>query len=362
MFKSRGYATGAFGKWHLGHHPQFHPHRHGFDEFIGLPYSNDMWPKHPNSTYPPLPLFDGEVVIESDPDQRKLTRLYTERAVGFIEKHRDEPFFAYVAHAMPHVPLHVSEAFKGRTGLGMYADVIAEIDWSVGEILDTLERTGNAERTLVIFTSDNGPWLLYGDHAGSSGPLREGKGTTFEGGVRVPFIARLPGVIPADSTCTELAATIDLLPTFAALAGAEMPADRIIDGRSILPLLRAEAGAASPHDSYLDYYGQRLEAVRSGQWKLIFPHDYVKPAPPGGAGKPGEYARPRIELSLYDLKKDPQESSNVVAEHPEVVARLETIADRAREDLGDSLRKQQGRNVRPPGRISGAGTRTQKSG
>lgn len=355
MFKSRGYATGIFGKWHLGHEPPFHPYRHGFDEFIGLPYSNDMWPKHPSSTYPPLPLFDGEAVVESDPDQRKLTRLYTERAVAFIEKHRDKPFFAYVPHAMPHVPLHVSEEFKGKTGMGMYADVIAEIDWSVGQILDAVKRTGNEERTLVIFTSDNGPWLLYGDHAGSSGRLREGKGTTFEGGVRVPFIARLPGAIPAGSTCGEMAATIDLLPTFAALVGAEIPADRIIDGRSILPLLRAETGAASPHEAYLYYYGQRLEAVRSGQWKLIFPHDYVKPSPPGGGSKPGKYARPQIGLSLFDLKADPGESRNVVSEHPDVVKRLEAIADRAREDLGDSLRKQKGSNVRPPGELSPVG-------
>ena len=352
MFKSRGYATAIFGKWHLGDAPRFLPTRHGFDEYFGLPYSNDMWPKHPESKFPDLPLLDGEKLVELNPDQRKLTALYTERAVTFIERNKDRPFFCYMPHSMPHVPLFVSEKFQGKTGLGLYADVIAEIDWSVGQILDALKRNGLDEKTLVIFTSDNGPWLYFGDHGGSAGGLREGKTTTFEGGARVPCVMRWPGTIPAAKTCREVAATIDLLPTFAALCGAELSPDRIIDGKDISPLMRDENGAKSPHEAYYYYWGRRLQAVRSGKWKLIFPHEYNRVATPGGGGKPGRYQqepRARVELSLYDLEADPGETKNLVAEHPVVVKRLEALADKAREDLGDTLTKREGKNVRPPG-------------
>ena len=361
VLKSRGYATGMVGKWHLGDAPQFLPTRNGFDEYFGLPYSNDMWPRHPESRFPDLPLMEGEEKIERNPDQRKLTTAYTERAVSFIERNKSKPFFLYVAHSMPHVPLFVSEKFEGKTGMGLYADVIAEIDWSVGQILDALKRSGVDENTLVVFTSDNGPWLSYGDHGGSAGPLREGKTTTFEGGVRVPCVMRWPGTIPAGSVVSEVASTIDLLPTFAKLVGAALSADRIIDGKDISSLMRNEPGAKSPHEAFYYFWGQRLQAVRSGKWKLVFPHEYNHVATPGGGGKPGRYQRdPRasIELSLFDLEADPGETKNVIADHPDVVKRLEALAERAREDLGDTLTNREGKNVREPGRLPGSATAT----
>jgi len=356
LLKSRGYATGVFGKWHLGHHPKFLPTRHGFDVYFGLPYSNDMWPKHPTAgrSYPPLPLIDGETTVEQNPDQSQLTTQYTQRAVQFIEANRSRPFFLYVPHSMPHVPLFVSDKHKGKSGQGLYGDVIMEIDWSVGEICAALARANLEQNTLVIFTSDNGPWLSYGNHGGSSGPLREGKGTTWEGGVRVPCVMRWPGKIPAGSTCTETAATIDVLPTAAALAGAEVPADRVIDGRDIRPLMFAEAGAKSPHEAYYFYWNDQLEAVRSGRWKLHFPHPYrslSSAASAGRDGKPGPYVQKQTGLALYDLEADLGETRNVAADHPDVVQRLKELADRARDDLGDSTQDKRGKNVRPAGRL-----------
>jgi len=218
LVKPQGYATGIFGKWHLGDRREFLPVHHGFDEFLGLPYSNDMWPNHPEArpgTYPPLPLIEADQVKELMPDQTQLTTRYTERAVRFIQQNRDRPFLLYLAHSMPHVPLFVSDKFKGATAHGLYGDVVAEIDWSVGQIADTLKHLNLDDRTLLIFTSDNGPWLSYGNHAGSTGLLREGKGTAWEGGVRVPFIARWTGQIPAGAVCREPAMTIDILPTIA---------------------------------------------------------------------------------------------------------------------------------------------------
>ncbi len=247
VLKTRGYATAIFGKWHLGDAPEFLPTRHGFDEYFGLPYSNDMWPKHPTSrSYPDLPLFSGTSVVERNPDQSQLTTWYTEHAVRFIESNRDRPFFLYVPHNMPHVPLFVSEKFAGQSSRGLYGDVMMEIDWSVGQILDSLKRNGLDEKTLVVFTSDNGPWLVYGDHAGRTGGLREGKGTSFEGGQREPCIMRWPGHIPAGTVCHEPAMTIDLLPTIARLVGAEVPPN--IDGLDIRPLIFGEPGAKSPHE------------------------------------------------------------------------------------------------------------------
>src|ERR1051325_3432810 len=235
LVKQKGYATAIFGKWHLGHHPQFLPTRHGFDEYFGLPYSNDMWPKHPTAKFPDLPLIEGEKTIELNPDQSQLTTRYTERAVAFIERNKDRPFFLYVPHAMPHVPLHVSERFRGKSAQGLYGDVIEEIDWSVGEILATLRRLGLDENTLVIFTSDNGPWLSYGNHAGSAGRLREGKGTTWEGGTREPSLMRWPAHFPATWVSDQMLMTIDLFPTIASLIGAKPPAPKI-DGIDVWPI------------------------------------------------------------------------------------------------------------------------------
>ncbi len=356
LVKQRGYATACFGKWHLGDAPKFLPTRNGFDEYFGLPYSNDMWPYHPTAKhFPALPLIDGEKVVNdnvSAEDQTHLTTWYTERAVKFIEKSKDRPFLLYVAHSMPHVPLFVSEKYEGKSARGLYGDVIMEIDWSVGQILDALKQQGLDEKTLVIFTSDNGPWLSYGEHGGCALPLREGKGTSFEGGVREPCIMRWPGKIPAGTECSELAATIDILPTVARLVGAQVPDDRIIDGEDIWPLISGVPGAKTPHEVYYYYYANnQLQAVRSGKWKLHFPHGYrtLDGRPGGKGGKPVPYVQKKTGLELYDLEADLSESNNVADKHPEVVARLQEYGEKAREDLGDSLTKRKGKNVRPAG-------------
>lgn len=352
LLKGRGYATAMFGKWHLGHDRMFLPTNHGFDEYLGLPYSNDMWPRHPERKgfFPDLPLIEADQVIKLDPDQSTLTAMYTDRAVRFIEKNRDKPFFLYVAHTMPHVPLFVSKTFDGRTKQGLYGDVIAEIDWSVGRIVDAVHRASLDSDTLIVFTSDNGPWLSYGNHAGSAGRFREGKGTTFEGGVRVPFIARWPGRIGRGGVSHQPAMTIDLLPTIAALAGAAVPNDRTIDGRDIWPLLADPRRATSPHDALLFYWGNELHAVRSGRWKLHAPHPYQSLAAAGADGTPGKYVRKQIPESLFDLEQDPGETTDVSEKHREVVNALRNVVLRAREDLGDSLTGRAARNVRPAGK------------
>jgi arylsulfatase A-like enzyme len=351
VLKTRGYATAIYGKWHLGHEKPFLPVHHGFDEYFGLPYSNDMWPRHPQQKdfYPDLPLIEGDRVIERDPDQSQLTRRYTERAVGFIERNRERPFFLYVPHTMPHVPLFASEKFKGKTAGGLYGDVVAEIDWSVGQILDAVRRAGLDEQTLVVFTSDNGPWMSYGNHGGSPGPFRESKGTSFEGGVRVPFVARWPGRIAAGSASPLPAMTIDLLPTLAQLAGATLPSANPPDGRDLWPILSNPGAATAPHDALYFYWGPELHAVRSGHWKLHLPHPYQSLERAGQDGLPGKYVRKELELSLFDLDADPAESNNVAGRHPDVVQRLSTVVERARADLGDSLTRRAGRNVRPAG-------------
>ncbi len=351
VLRTRGYATAIFGKWHLGHHPRFLPTHHGFDAYFGLPYSNDMWPRHPTvRTFPELPLIEGDKVVQLDPDQHQLTTWYTEHAVKFIDEHREQPFFLYVPHSMPHVPLFVSDKYAGKTERGLFGDVISEVDWSVGQILEALKKHGLDDRTLVIFTSDNGPWLLYGNHAGSSGPLREGKATSFEGGVREPFVARWPGHIPAGRVCREPSMTIDLLPTFAHLAGAEVPSEPSIDGLDITPLLLDKAGAKSPHDAFYFYWGRELQGVRSGRWKLHMPHKYVSVETPGGEGKPGKYVTKTIERSLFDLEADPGETRDVADENPEVVARFES-AGRARPGRS-------GRHGASAGRHGGAPSRS----
>jgi len=353
ILQQRGYATACFGKWHLGHHPEFLPTRHGFDVYFGLPYSNDMWPKHPTSKFPDLPLIDGEKIVEYNPDQTKLTTQYTERAVDFIARNKDRPFFLYVPHSMPHVPLFVSDKFAGKSGAGLYGDVIEELDWSVGQIRAALAKHGLTDRTLVIFSSDNGPWLSYGNHAGTAGPLREGKGTTFDGGVRVPFVAAWPGVIPAGTVSAEPAMTIDVLPTVADFVRAPM-GQLPIDGKSIRPLLEAAKDAKSPHEALYFYWGRELQAVRSGPWKLHVPHGYNKPDPVGGDAKPGKMTTPRIEKSLFHLGNDIGESKNVAAENPEVVARLEKLLAAMRADLGDSATMTTGKGVRPAGQAEPA--------
>ena len=368
LCKSRGYATGCFGKWHLGDLPEFLPTRHGFDEYYGLPYSNDMWPylngeetldagrrMWKGKPMPPLPLYEDETIVDEDvspDDQKQLTTQYTERAVDFIDRHAGkQPFFVYVPHSMVHIPLFVSEKFAGRSGAGLYGDVVMELDWSVGQILAALERGGVGENTLVVFTSDNGPWLNFGNHAGSAGPLREGKGTMWEGGHREPCVMRWPARIPAGTACEELCTTMDLLPTFAALIGAELP-DRKIDGRDILPLLTQE-DARSPHEMFYGFYQGALQVVRDRRWKLTLPHKYrtLSGRPGGKDGKPVRYDHVGIGVRLYDLKNDVGETTDVAADHPKVVARLLRHAEAARAELGDKLTGRQGSGVRPVGRV-----------
>ena len=356
VFKSKGYATAMYGKWHLGDAPEFRPTRHGFDEWFGVPYSHDMWPRHPVNpkAYIDLPLMENDAVLKLNPEPGELTAAVTERAVKFIDRSKDKPFFLYVPHPLPHVPLGTSDAFKGKTGQGAYSDVIAEIDDSVGQILSALKRNGIDEKTLVLFSSDNGPWLLYGDHAGSAGPVREGKATSFDGGVRVPFLARWPGKVPAGTVCREVAGTIDVLPTLAKLIGADgHPADRPIDGKDVWPLMTAQPGAKSPHEAYPIYWGGSLEAVRSGRWKLHLGHPYLTIPTPGAGGQPGKGATKQVGVELFDLDSDPGESKDVAAANPEVVKRLQACAERVREDLGDARLKIKGKGQREPGRVGG---------
>ena len=352
VLKARGYATAIYGKWHLGHLPPFLPTRHGFDDYLGLPYSNDMWPSHPERMqFPPLPLYSGDAVLTVNPDQSQLTGEYGRRAVAFIERNRERPFFVYLAHTMPHVPIFASDRFRGRSRQGLYGDVVEEIDDSVGQVAAALRRLGLERETLVFFASDNGPWLSYGDHAGSAGPLREGKGTAFEGGVRVPFVARWPGRIPPGTVVREPAMTIDVLPTIARLVGAPLP-ERPIDGLDISPLLLGEAGARSPHDALLFYYGTELRAVRGGRFKLVLPHrSQTLDGPAGSGGRPGKYRQAEVPLALYDLVADVGETTDVASAHPDVVKRLLEAAEKAREDLGDSLTGKTGRGLREPGRV-----------
>lgn len=371
LCRGRDYATAMFGKWHLGCQEPFLPANHGFDVSYGIPYSNDMWPWHPayahftdavekrKKGYPDLFTFEGREIVDPEvtaEDQMRFTTDFGRRAAEFVRAHADEPFFLYVAHPMPHVPLFVDEASRGRSARGLYGDVIEEIDDSVGRVLDALDDCGIAENTLVFFASDNGPWLSYGDHAGSVGPLREGKGTTFDGGVRVPCLVRFPGRVPAGRISDEPWMTIDLLPTVAHLIDAELPA-LPIDGRNAWPLLAGAPDAASPQEAYFFWYHKnQLEAMRAGRWKLHFPHGYrtMQGREPGSGGSPGKYDySARTGLELYDLTADIGERSDLASQRPEVVARLTALANAMRARLGDALTEREGSENREPGRVDG---------
>ncbi len=374
LCKQENYATACFGKWHLGTQKKFLPLQHGFDKYYGLPYSNDMWPFHPayvdlpaNSAkrkrgYPDLPLIENNQIIDpvvTGEDQCQLTTEYTRRAVEFIDQNRDRPFLLYVPHSMVHVPLFVSDKFAGKSGAGLMGDVVMEVDWSVGEILSALRRNHLEQNTLVVFTSDNGPWLSYGDHAGSAKPLREGKGTMFEGGYRVPTIFWWPGKIPAGTTCDELASTIDIMPTVAKLLDTTLP-DHKIDGHDIRPLMFGEAGAKSPHHAFYCYYqGGELQAVRDRRWKLHAPHSYrtLNGRPGGTNGKPVNYQQQKIGAELFDLKNDVGETTDVANQHPQVVARLKAELEKGRADLGDKLTGTQGSGIRPAGKADNPPTK-----
>jgi arylsulfatase len=353
--KAEGYSTAAYGKWHLGHLPDFLPTKHGFDEFYGIPYSHDMWPKHPvtKNYYPELPLIEGEKTIQTNPDQSQFTTSFTEKTIDFIKRKKDKPFFVYLAHPMPHVPLAVSNKFKGKSKQGLYGDVMMELDWSIGQIRETLKKLKLEENTLLIVTSDNGPWLNYGNHAGSAGGLREGKGTSFEGGQRVPCLMTWKGKVPAGLVANNLSAALDILPTIVEATGAKLPKRRI-DGVSVLEVLKGSI-TINPRTSFLYYYRKNnLEAVRDENWKLVFPHPgrtyegfaAGKDGMPGGANENFGF-----EGGLYDLRRDPGERYNVMNDNPEVVKRLTQIADEARQDIGDDLTKSEGKNRRTIGKI-----------
>lgn len=339
VLKKRGYATGIVGKWHLGDQKVFLPTRQGFDSYFGIPYSNDMG--KPRRNYPPLPLMRNETVIESEPDQRLLTKRYTAEAIKFINANKTKPFFLYLPHTMPHNPIFASEEFAGKSKNGRFGDAVEEIDWSTGEILKAIKANGIDENTLVIFTSDNGAARRWG---GSNAPLSGFKGSTMEGGMREPCVIRWPGKIPAGKTCDALASTIDLLPTFAKLAGGGAPTDRIIDGKEITSIMYHPDTAKTPHEAFYYYFRDQLQAVRSGPWKL---HLARKQRRRGKKAKPKQ-----LPNRLYHLDKDIGEKTNVAAENPDVVKRLLALAQKAREDLGDG--KQAGKGQRPAGRVKKA--------
>lgn len=357
LLKQKGYSTAIFGKWHLGDAKQFMPLQNGFDEYYGLPYSNDMWPKHPQQgsiyNFPDLPTYEGNEIVGYNTDQSRFTTDYTERSISFIKRNADRPFFLYLAHSMPHVPLAVSDKFKGKSRRGLFGDVMMELDWSVGEIMKTLSELNLEDNTIVIVTSDNGPWANYGNHAGSSGGLREAKATTFDGGNRVPCIVYWKGHTKGGTICNRLASNIDLFPTFAEIADAPLP-DRKIDGVSILSLIEGKAGA-NPRESFVYYYNKNdLEAVTDGDFKLVFPHKYVSYGlfEPGSDGLPGKLGNLSIsEPELYDLRRDPGERYNVADKYPERLAKLSKIADEMRVELGDDLTGGKGNSRRPIGRV-----------
>ena len=332
VLKPRGYKTAVFGKWHLGDQPDTRPPARGFDESCGLMYSNDMWKFHPETRgfdKWPLQFWDnGKITIEdvTPADQKSLSTWYTEHAVSFIARHKQQPFFLYVPHSMPHVPIFCSSKFEGKSGQGLYADVMMELDWSVGEIMQALETAGVADNTVVLFTSDNGPWISYGNHAGKT-PYREAKGTGFDGGIRSACIVRYPRAIAPGSASERMFCSIDILPTFAHLAGAELP-QYPLDGKNVWNLITGEADAANPHDFYAFSTGDTFEGVISGdgRWKLHLSHAYRTLVKPGNDGKPGDYANKRIALALFDVADDPLETTNVLEKYPEVAVKMQAFA------------------------------------
>ena len=366
MLKAKGYATGIFGKWHLGDTAGYLPLSHGFDEYMGLPYSNDMWPVEYDGTrsktgsrflwYPPLPLLRGDRVVDTVftlEQQATLTGMLTDEAIRFIRKNAKRPFLAYVPYPMPHVPINATKDFRGRSRQGLYGDMLQEVDHHVGRILQCLKDQGLDDNTLVVFTSDNGPWANFGNHAGSTGGLREGKGTTYEGGVRVPCIVRWKGIVPAGLVANQLASAIDILPTVAALTESPLP-ERRIDGVDFSEVLRGNMDLHPRKTFYYYYRTNSLEAVRIDNWKLVFAHPSrsYEGQVPGRDGVPGNAPETvPMPQALYDLRRDPGERYDVQAQFPEMVRRLEALAEQARADLGDDLTKTKGTNQRPADRI-----------
>ncbi len=338
LLKEAGYATKIVGKWHCGDQPEFLPTRHGFDSYYGIPYSNDMGRQKEDDVYPPLPLLRDEEVIQAQPDQRGITERYVEESVRFIRENKEKPFFLYFAHMHVHLPHYPPARFVAESENGVYGAAVAAIDWAADVLFDELQSLGLDDNTLVIFTSDNGSRAR--DEGGSNGPLRSTKGTTWEGGQRVPCIMRWPGVIPAGTECNELALSMDLHPTLAAITGATLPSDRTIDGKDIRPLMQAEKDAESPHESFFYYKRNSIEAVRSGQWKLHIRKDDEE------------------MQQLYNLESDIGETENLYEQHPEIVADLQIKIDACRRELGDDATGISGANVRPIGRVENPDTLT----
>jgi len=349
LLKRHGYTNAIFGKWHLGHRIEYLPLQNGFDEYSGLICSNDMWPvdydgnplnEDKRSYYPPMSFWKGNKPtsnIETLNDQAQITRQITELSVDFIERNKNNPFFLYVPHPMPHQPIAASDEFLGKSELGLYGDVIMEIDWSVGQIIDALKKNGIDDNTLIIYASDNGPWLNYGKWGGSAGPLREGKGTMWEGGARVPCIMRWPDKITPGQSITKIASTIDIYPTIAEIVGDEING-YANDGVSLMPILNGDKNS-NPRNELYYYYGEKLIAVRKGKWKLVFPHVYrsYEGVEAGKDLHPGPYNKGSSGLELYDLINDIGERKDVAALYPHIVRELEQVGNMARSKLGDKL-------------------------
>lgn len=329
VFGANGYKTAIFGKWHLGDQDGTRPWNRGFDESCGLLYSNDMWEYHPdNPKYWgqwPLQYFEnGQVKIDrvTPEDQSHLTQWYTEKSVDFIDRHKDEPFFLYVPHSMPHVPIFAGEAFKGKSGCGLYADVMMELDWSIGQIMGVLKKNRLEDDTIVVLTSDNGPWLSYGNHAGTT-PFREGKATSFDGGIRSACVIKYPGKIPAGTASDQMLCSVDLLPTLAALTGADLPVNPI-DGENVWGIISSNGDAVNPHAYYPITHREHFEGVISGdgRWKLLIPHSYRTLVKAGHDGQSGRYEQRKLGLSLFDMKNDPYETTDVKDAHPQVLKQM----------------------------------------
>jgi len=348
LLKAEGYTTMCVGKWHLGDQPEFLPMRHGFDHYFGIPYSNDMFKPEAETRQRVVPLMrDNEVVkLWKEEDQEQMNRVYTEEAVKFIRDNREQPFYLYLAHNAVHFPIVPGKEFLGKSGNGRYYDWVEEIDWSTGKILETLRELNLDKNTLVIFTSDNGPWLSKGKDAGTAGPLRGGKGSTWEGGMRVSTFAWWPGHVPAGRATDAVAGEIDLLPTFVSLAGGTVPTGKPIDGADLTKVLLGERDE-SPREAHYFYHAYNLDAVRSGPWKLALkPQQFSM----GFKENDKQFGESKEGLRLYNLDKDIGETTDVAAEHPEMVAKLKALAEKQAAALCDG--SPEGPGVREPGKVS----------
>lgn len=363
MLKKVGYQTGMIGKWHLGNNAPYLPTNYGFDSFYGIKYSNDIWPRdykgnlitnenNPKAKWPELTILNGQQPIDTINSIEKIAELtptFTHKAVSFIQENKTNPFFLYLAHPMPHIPLAASKKFAGKSEMGTFGDVMMELDWSVGEICKALKEAKIDENTILIVTSDNGPWLIYGNHAGSNGGFKDGKLSTAEGGTRVPLLIRWPGKIEAGGTNSQLMTNMDLLPTIAAAANASLPKNKI-DGINFLPSLISK-NVKSPREVFYYYYGKNdLQGIRYKNWKLILPHTGNSFTPLHGKdGLANKSEKVQFDEALYDLAHDPGERYDIKSQYPEIVNKIKNLAEEAREDLGDDLTKRNGKNRRAAG-------------